>query len=190
VNRKNKKYTRKSAYLKTVSVLVGCVALGIIAWVTWIHYRSPAKPTASATDTSSRKTSLTANTPSIQASNDSHKAAIAQQNTTAKPTTLTATPVIDFAGYDNPPTDTEIEIDSHVNGIVEDGGTCTLTATLSGQTVTKTVTAVRNADDTSCPAFILNPSDFPSSGTWNIQVSYSSATYSGTSQSQTLQVKQ
>lgn len=121
---------------------------------------------------------------------DSHKADIVKSENSPPTVSSSLTPVIDFAGYNNPSDpSSQIEVDAHVPGVIEDGGTCTLSASLSGVNFTKTVSAVRNAQYTSCPAFLLNRSDFNSSGDWIIKVSYSSSKYSGFSAPQTLKIQ-
>lgn len=188
--RKNKKSQSKVRntfvwYASAIVIVAG--ALSFTAWHLSGNKADSNSKSSSATTKKKSKIDLSPATPSDQADSDSHKSDIVTQQNTP-PATATATPVIDFAGYNNPGTNTQLEVDSHVDGVVESGGTCTLTATLGSRTVTKTVTGVRNAQNTSCPAFILTNSDFGASGTWNIQISYSSSAYSGTSKAQTLKV--
>jgi hypothetical protein len=193
--RKPKKRARRPLLLPLFSFVVFAF-LAVAGLVAYKHYHHRNTATAStqagtqANQTLTPKINYAPPTKTDQNYVNNIKSGIAQQNntTTTTPST-TATPIIDFAGYDNPPTDTTFEVDAHVNGIVESGGTCTLTATQGGQTVTRSVTAVRNAEDTSCPAIIMQNSDFPTTGTWDLQLSYSSSDYNGTSQSQTVKIQ-
>lgn len=74
---------------------------------------------------------------------------------------------------------TSTEVDAYVSGIGEDGGICTATATKSSQTPrTATSTGFANASTTNCMPI---PLALPSTG-WSVVVTYSSASYEGTSQ--------
>ncbi len=188
-NKKSQPKVRNTLVWYAVAIVVVAGALSFTAWhLSSNKADSHSKNGSSATKQKKSKIDLSPATPSDQADSDSHKSDIVKQQDSPPPTTATASPVIDFAGYNDPGTNTQLEVDSHVDGVVESGGTCKLTATMGSRTVTKTVTGVRNAQNTSCPGFILSNSDFGASGTWNIQVSYSSAAYSGTSKAQTLKV--
>ncbi len=86
------------------------------------------------------------------------------------------TPVITSASADN--------VSAYVPGVFEDGGTCTMKATLGSQTITKTSTGFENASYTSCPP--IDPQ--LSSGNWVVTVSYSSNTAQGESQTSPVKV--
>lgn len=60
----------------------------------------------------------------------------------------------------------------YVNGVFEDGGTCTATATQGPQTVTRTSTGFKNVSYTQCPPIQWN---LPS-GSWEVVVKYKSDT--------------
>jgi cytoskeletal protein RodZ len=167
--------------------IVAVVALMVGGGVFALHSSHTHNSTAQTESQSQKKkssTDLSPATPSDQANSDSHKQDIVNQQDNP-PAKASATPVISYSGQMG----NQVEVDASVNGVVEDGGTCTLTATLGSATVTRTVTAVRNAQNTSCPAFIMNRSDFSTIGNWNIQVSYSSANYNGTSQAGILKIQ-
>lgn len=73
----------------------------------------------------------------------------------------------------------------YVNGVFEEGGVCTATAAMGGQTVTKSSTGFQNVSYTQCA-----PIDWDSplgAGTWAITLSYKSAATSST-QSTTIEV--
>lgn len=84
------------------------------------------------------------------------------------------TPFISYAGYSN----SNVEINSYVNGIVENGGTCTLTLTNGSQKVTKQVTGEKDANTTLCPQFVVSGLAI---GEWTATVTYNSATAEGIS---------
>ncbi|CAB4904140.1 MAG: hypothetical protein F2825_02260 [Actinobacteria bacterium] len=71
-----------------------------------------------------------------------------------------------------------LEVDGFVTGVVESGGTCLLTATRGGDTVTAEVVAEPDASTTQCGAVTI-AADELSPGTWNAVLSYRSATSVG-----------
>ncbi len=94
-------------------------------------------------------------------------------------------PVITYAGqYDG-----NVEVGGFVSGIFEDGGTCTATFTLGSAKVTKSVTAIKNANSVDCPAIVIGSNEFKQKGQWNLVLSYSSASYSGSSETKQIEVK-
>jgi hypothetical protein len=93
----------------------------------------------------------------------------------------TVDPVITYAGTD--------EVNAFISGVVEDGGTCTLTASQQSKSFTRKSSASRNASTTDCAAFTLSSSDFNNKGEWSVTVSYSSPTSTGTSKPQIIEVK-
>ena len=86
--------------------------------------------------------------------------------------------------------DSTLDVNSFVQGIVEDGGTCTLTlvAKSDGTKVSQSRSAVSNASNTSC-GVISVPLSKLSTGTWTATVSYSSSTSVGTSDKNDLEVQ-
>jgi hypothetical protein len=73
-----------------------------------------------------------------------------------------------------------VEEGSYVQGVVEDGGTCTLTLRKGGATAKATGPAEPDATNTSCGGLSV-PAARLSSGTWSAVVSYESATTRGSS---------
>jgi hypothetical protein len=78
------------------------------------------------------------------------------------------------------PTSSAVEEGSFVQGVVESGGTCTLTLTKGDTVVTESAPAEPDATTTSCGGISVQGSRL-SSGTWSAVVSYESATTSGSS---------
>lgn len=89
------------------------------------------------------------------------------------------TPVITSWGY-NAITQ-QAEVSGYVGGIIENGGTCTLTLEKSGQKVTESKAAIADAQTTSC-GLITVARNRLSPGNWTATLSYSSDNAEGTSQ--------
>lgn len=187
----------KRLFVALFLTIIAVLAIGFGAWYhhhTKSTHNQPA-PTSSSTPSDTSNTSkINYNPPTAQdqQANQQHKDEIVQQqqqqsqsSQTPTGTTSSATPTIMraevYAG--------NVEVSSYVPNIVENGGTCTLTATLGSATVTKTVTAVANAQDTNCPLFQVPVSQFSPKGTWTVSVHYSSSHYSGTSATKTISVQ-
>jgi hypothetical protein len=76
-----------------------------------------------------------------------------------------------------------------VPGVVETGGTCTLTATIGNQTRSASGPATRSASAMACADGLSIPRSQLVAGTWMVQVSYSSQRYTGTSDTQVVTVQ-
>ena len=85
---------------------------------------------------------------------------------------------VTFHGWN--PTSQEVEVGGYVEGVVEDGGVCTLTLTKGGTTVTGRADASADAATTACGAVTV-PGDEVSAGTWTAVLGYASDEHSGTS---------
>jgi hypothetical protein len=92
---------------------------------------------------------------------------------------------VTFYGW-NPDTQA-VEVGGYVTGVVEDGGTCTLTLTKGGKTVTGSTKALPDASTTACGAVTV-PGDEVSAGTWRAVLSYSSAGHTGTAEAVDVEV--
>ncbi|WP_456789391.1 hypothetical protein [Cellulomonas sp. P5_C5] len=73
-----------------------------------------------------------------------------------------------------------VEVGAYVDGVIEGTGTCTLTLTRSGRSVSATVPGTADASSTSCGAVAVDGSQL-SSGTWSAVVDYGSPTSVGSS---------
>lgn len=73
-----------------------------------------------------------------------------------------------------------VSVNGFATGVVEDGGTCTLTATAKsdGKVLTATHPGEANATNTTCGMTIIERSKFHS-GSWTLVLSYKSATSQG-----------
>lgn len=74
----------------------------------------------------------------------------------------------------------EADVGAYVQGIVESGGTCTLTLTKAGRSVVATTTATPSASSTSCGRMAVAGSKL-SAGSWSAVASYRSPQHAGTS---------
>jgi cytoskeletal protein RodZ len=115
--------------------------------------------------------------------NDQHKDELVKESqSSSQQKTSAGTPVITAYGYQAG----SLQIGAYVPNIIEDGGTCTLTAVNGSETVKDTSVGVKNASNTVC-SFSTPRSKFPSSGTWSVSISYSS-TNSSTGSSTSVKV--
>jgi hypothetical protein len=88
-------------------------------------------------------------------------------------------------------TSSAFTVNGFVNGVIENGGTCTLTMVFSGdasQKVTESRPGEANATNTTCGEISV-PLSKLHAGTWNTTLSYSSATATGTSDVNPLEVQ-
>lgn len=172
-----------------LAALIGVIVLVAVLEltnVTHLFHKKPVKtqPTATAPAGS---VNYGPTTDEEKRADEQHKQDLSNQSDNSQPAsgTKTVQPVITYAAQSG----NQIEVDTFVSGVVEDGGTCTLKLTQGGTTVTKTTQGVRNATTTACPAFFVNRSELSASGTWTAVVSYSSTTAQGSSSAKTIEVK-
>lgn len=81
-----------------------------------------------------------------------------------------------------------VEVGAYVT-VFEDNGACTATFTNAGQSIKKTVNAVRNANTTNCPVMTASSNEFSPKGNWSVVVSYDSPTSSGQSDAKIIEIK-
>lgn len=86
--------------------------------------------------------------------------------------------VLTYFGW-NPAT-AQVEVDGYVPGVLEAGGTCTLTLTQGANAVTASVPGTPNVSDTDCGGAAV-PRDQLAPGAWSAVLSYRSATADGSS---------
>jgi hypothetical protein len=106
------------------------------------------------------------------------------QPTTSTGSKKTVNPVITYAGQYGQ----NIEVGGYINGIFEDGGSCTAVFTKNSQTVTKTVQSVKNANAVDCPVMIAQANEL-NTGTWTVTISYTSPNATGKSTEREIEVK-
>lgn len=119
---------------------------------------------------------------------DQHKEDIVKQQEQASQTPSAdhaVTPIIISSSYSN----NRVTVRSFIPSLVEDNGTCTLTLSKDGQTLTKQASAIRNAQTTDCPPMSFERSEIPNSGSWKVVVTYKSPVSSGTSSEGAVEVQ-
>lgn len=70
-----------------------------------------------------------------------------------------------------------------VTDIAEQGGTCTYTFSNGSAVITKTSATLVNPTSTTCETVSFSASELTSSGTWKVEIKYSSSSSEGTSNS-------
>jgi hypothetical protein len=78
------------------------------------------------------------------------------------------------------PADREVLAGGYVTGVIEDGGTCTLTLTQGSSTVSVEGPAMPDATTTVCAGLAVS-GDRLSAGTWQATLTYTSSAHRGTS---------
>lgn len=91
----------------------------------------------------------------------------------------TATVRVVYAGWDAG--SSSIVVSAVVADVIEDGGTCTVTATRGGAQASASGTAAADATTTSCGEIAIPRSSLDGSGAWSVTVAYTSAAAAGTS---------
>jgi hypothetical protein len=81
----------------------------------------------------------------------------------------------------------EAQVGGYVAGVVEDGGTCTLTLTKAGVKATAVKSAAADATTTTCGRLRI-PGTQLSAGTWQAVLSYRSSGHTGSSDAVAIQV--
>jgi hypothetical protein len=170
-----------------VLVVLAVVAAAVVAAVLVLR---PAHPTDLATDGTSTG-ATTSGSPAEGVSATSSAAATSTSPYTIKPEpsrVATDTPVkttsghadvvLTYAGFED--SSGTVQANGFVAGVIEEGGTCTLTLTMGGQEVSATSTASADATTTSCGLLETSGSLLP--GTWDAVLSYSSEDTEGTSE--------
>jgi hypothetical protein len=108
-----------------------------------------------------------------KASGDNIKKEIENQNNDQEKTSNAEVVISDASQYGD-----IVEVRAFVNNIVSNGS-CKITFTKDGQTVTKTVDALADASTSQCKTLSLNSKDFTIKGEWGISVEFNSDKGSG-----------
>lgn len=176
-----------------LAVLLAILVITAGGWA--IHSSKKQKAAPNSTDkpytisSGGSKVDLSPATSQDQQYSDSRKDQITDtkpSDSTSPPSTSgSVTPLITYAEQ----SDSTVDVSAYIPGIVEDGGSCTLTATLDNTKVTQTNPAFMNAKTTNCKNFSVPVSEFSSSGIWNLKISYSSSSHTGTSAETTVTIK-
>lgn len=144
------------------------VILVVVAGIVFVYRHNHQKPSGTTAGTN-----LTPATAEEKQAAEAHKDQIANQQSNpdqSSPATKTVPVVITEA--------TKTGVKGYVQGIFEEGGTCTATATQGSQTITKTSTGFGNVSYTQCAP--INWDNPLGSGSWTITLTYKSANGQGT----------
>jgi hypothetical protein len=157
------------------AVAVVAVAAGAI----WVATRADtdAEPGAAATTTDAAATP----TPRPLTADEVPEPTPGQEIATDDPVPTSGgevTPVITQAGW--APSGTAVEVSGFVQGVIEDGGTCRITLTHDGQSVTAEREGLADATTTACGSVELGDAEMDS-GWWQAVLTYESSTSSGSS---------
>ena len=157
--------SRHSTRLPHMRLLIGAVAVLLLATGIWALKGPDNKTTNNPVGESSNGQDTNLN-PTTESENKPTEATTPPASSGNKKTVY---PVITSAS--------RTEVYAYVSGVLEDGGTCTATATQGSQTKTASAAGFANVSYTSCkPIKISLPA-----GTWSVVVSYSSAGFEGKS---------
>ena len=193
VNRSSRKPSHKVAIISIIVVVL------LLAGGAFYHFHnaSSPKPTTSTgstinygpptdaqkSDAQRHKDQLANNAQN----NNSQTGVGTDQGSTSPASKRQVTPLISSWGK-NPDDTQNFYVNGFVPNLVEDGGTCTLTMTKNGQTVTQTKAAVINATNTSCGEIAVPYASLGKGTTWQANLRYSSATAEGTSATTSVEV--
>jgi hypothetical protein len=176
-----RKSRRKTWTLLTVALVVVAVA-GAAYFLAWRTPTDSAPASASGAAASSAgggaSTEGAAATSSAPYTVKPEPTTVATDKPT-KPTGGRVDVVLTYAGFDAP--SGTVQANGFAAGVLEDGGTCTLTLSRSGEQITVTSAASADASTTTCGLLETDPGVGP--GTWDAVLAYSSDDAQGTSQS-------
>lgn len=166
--------TRKTPYILAATILV-VLLLGAYTGYAYTQRIWPFMPTSQQTQTDTMNADDTTygsdknndrnqpTTPSVESPDESEK-------TTVQVGVASAAVI-----------GTNVEIRAFMSGIIEGTGTCTATLTNGNEVVTGSSVAFIDASTSQCEPISIALSEFTNSGTWKVNVSYSSETHEGTS---------
>lgn len=178
--------TQKSSKKLFTIIAASVVAVLALGYFGYAYTTKDAWPfAAEASDSSATsEDGINYNPPTDQEKQDSQdgKKNSASQDEANNPSNTSSKEVsigIAYAGYDAE--EGMIDIRAFTTDVVEGTGTCTATLTKDGQTVTRASKAFVDSSSSQCEPILINPTDFPSSGTWSLTVTYKSDTSTGVS---------
>ena len=170
---KNKKTFILPLTIVALVILIGYFAFAYITKSAWPFYES-AKP-MDTSETYSPPTEQEVTNSQDAKKNNAHQEA-SQEN---QPAASNVSVAIAYADFDQ--TENAIDIRAFTPDVVEGTGTCTATLIKDGQSITRSSKAFIDSSTSQCEPILIPVADFPSSGTWELVVSYSSDKYKGTS---------
>lgn len=176
----------KLSFLKRRRVIAGTVIVGLVLVGAglWFWHNGKEQPKVGKTS-SGGYVNLSPATKAEKKETDSHKKALADGDDGASQQTSSAsgkrqvTPIITSVDQSS--------VRGLVQGVIEDGGVCTVTLTKDSQTVTKTSAGVADASYTTCSTIELEGA--VTSGSWKAVLSYSSPTAEGKSNAKSYNIQ-
>lgn len=170
------------------SIIIAAVTLVILAGgiALYLSNRTNNSEQVEATPTAQEEINLNPPTEEDIKEAETHKEQLAQfsDNPSAPPENGKVTPIITSWGQANE----KVEVAARVPGVLEEGGTCTLTLKKDGVTRSATSQGIANVSEVSC-GFIAIPRSSLTAGEWSATVSYSSPKANGVSEAKTITVK-
>jgi len=169
----------KIVFFLTIVVLLIVVIAGILekTGVTDFYQKSQSK---TPTEVAPQPTiNLEPPTSEESKAGDQQKDQIVQQETKPPTPAMNAKVIIvDASQYD-----TSVEVRAFASNVIKNG-TCTFTFTKSGESsIEKTEPAYADASSSPCIALTVDRSEFPSAGTWQLTVKYTSEGIEGSAES-------
>jgi hypothetical protein len=119
---------------------------------------------------------------------EKHKEDISQPTSNNTSTTDTGKKRASVVITNTNQSDQDVTVIAYVQGVFENIGSCTATLSKGSEVVRKNSEAFADASTTNCAPFIVQKSEFSSSGEWKLVVSYSSPTSEGSSQEKSLTI--
>jgi hypothetical protein len=184
---KIKKRKNKKPFI--VASVVALVAIGGIAYAISNHSQKPAPSSTTSGapinyDPPSKQDTQSVNDNKqriVQQEKDQQNQTSTNQGSASK---QTIKPIITYAGQYG----SSVEIGGYIN-VFEDGGTCQVTFTQGSKTITRSVSAVRDANSVDCPSVSVNSSEFNPKGKYVVTLGYNSNTTTGVSDPKDIEVK-
>ncbi|QNE44802.1 hypothetical protein F1C15_14150 [Frigoribacterium sp. NBH87] len=164
----------------------GVVVVGVVAWAVLTLSDDPPSSSPSATSSSSPTPggsvsddvpgSPVTTTPPTSPGSSASSAPAPDPAPDPAPSLAAVVPLVTFDQWDAG--SGTLTVGATVPGVVEAGGTCSVTARNGGLTVDGSFAAVASASSTDCGSMALQSSTF-TPGTWSVSVTYASATSTG-----------
>jgi hypothetical protein len=150
------------------------------------YYLLVLKDDGSNSDVATEKIDLSPPTEAEIAETEQHKQNLAQKDSeTPDSQNQNVIPVI---GFLHQAENKNVEANGYISGVMEEGGTCTLTLTKDGTKVSESRKSLNDAQSTICGLIVI-PREKLSTGEWKATITYSTSKYQGTSEERSVQVK-
>lgn len=172
---------------KTVVALLILIIAGALGWLYFTNSQTDSTTNTKASSSSSKgNISLDPPTPQEQEAGDTQKERNIKRDADLSDGSQKRSPnivVVDASQYDD-----TVEVRAYISNIYEDGGTCEVTFTKGQARITRSTEAYKDATTTQCKPINIPRGEFKSAGQWQVTVSYSSPTASGSGAQQTITI--